>query len=278
MKDRDCVAFLQWFLPKLNMRWEGFRKVRRTVCKRIQRRIEELGLPDIAAYRSHLEQTPSEWSVLDGFCRIPISRFYRDRELFRFLENVALPELAQAATQRGEKEIRCWSAGSASGEEAYTLNILWRLELSHRFPDLSLRIIATDTDDTMLGRARDGCYGTSSLKRMPADWHIKAFDPSGKEHCLRKQYRQGVEFYLQDIRSQTPDAPFHLILCRNLVFTYFDKKLQHIILQRMLKQLIPGAILIIGIHETLPEGFDNLVPYGPRTQKPMLFRLQKQDQ
>lgn len=75
MKDTECVEFLQWALPRLHMRWQGFRKVRGQVCKRIGRRIRELNLGEGADYRTYLESHPAEWSVLDDLCRITISRF-----------------------------------------------------------------------------------------------------------------------------------------------------------------------------------------------------------
>ena len=61
------------------MRWAGFRKVRRQVCRRIARRMEEVGCADADAYRTHLARHEEEWRVLDGLCRVTISRFYRDR-------------------------------------------------------------------------------------------------------------------------------------------------------------------------------------------------------
>ncbi len=105
MTDSECTRFLQEALPRLHLRWAGFRKVRKLVCKRVARRLRELGLPDLAAYRAFLESHPGEWDVLDGFCRIPISRFYRDREVFASLEQDVLPALAQAAVAAGRVEL-----------------------------------------------------------------------------------------------------------------------------------------------------------------------------
>jgi chemotaxis protein methyltransferase CheR len=81
MTDAECVAFLQWALPQLRLRWHGFRRVRRQVCRRVSRRIAELGLKEADAYRAYLEGNLHEWNVLAGLCRITISRFWRDREL-----------------------------------------------------------------------------------------------------------------------------------------------------------------------------------------------------
>ena len=102
MNDLDCVQFLQWALPMMRMRWPGFRKVRRQVCKRVDRRLRRLGLVDVTAYRAYLDDHPDEWSQLDQLCRIPISRFYRDRGVFDLLRDDVLPSLAAAARARDQ--------------------------------------------------------------------------------------------------------------------------------------------------------------------------------
>lgn len=127
VQDSEGIQFLQWCLPRLGLRWPGFRKVRKRVYKRVARRIQELGLSSLSAYRAYLDTRAGEWVVLDGFCRIPISRFYRDRGVFQYLEEEVLPELGALAAHRGETELKCWSIGCAAGEESYTLAIVWRL-------------------------------------------------------------------------------------------------------------------------------------------------------
>ena len=82
MRDTECIEFLQWCLPHMSMRWVGFRRVHKQVCKRLQRRLRELGLVDLKAYRRYLEQHRVEWHTLDHLCQITISRFYRDRVVF----------------------------------------------------------------------------------------------------------------------------------------------------------------------------------------------------
>ena len=120
MNDAECVEFLRWALPRLRMRWAGFRKVRRQVCRRVERPVRELGLADIGVYRTVLESTPGEWRRLDVLCHVTISRFYRDRGVFQFLERNVLPELAERAVARGAA-VEAWSVGCASGEEPYSL-------------------------------------------------------------------------------------------------------------------------------------------------------------
>ena len=115
MRDSECVTFLQWALPRMGYRWPGFRKVRRQVCKRIQRRIQELDLADLEAYRRHLASDPQEWSELDALCRVTITRFYRDRAVRDHVRERVLPGLAAVTIDRGDGIVRAWSAGCASG-------------------------------------------------------------------------------------------------------------------------------------------------------------------
>ena len=91
MTDSDCIAFLQWALPQLDLYWPGFRKVRRQVCKRLKRRTLDLGLGDFYAYRARLETDPSEWRAFDECCHVTISRFFRDRAIFEAMRDRYCP-------------------------------------------------------------------------------------------------------------------------------------------------------------------------------------------
>jgi chemotaxis protein methyltransferase CheR len=257
------------------MRWPGFRKVRRQVCKRIDRRIGELGLSDTASYRDYLEQRPDEWRVLDPLCRITISRFYRDKAVFRFLEQDVLPALARTTGERGEHELRCWSIGCASGEEPYTLALLWDAVILPAFPKTRLSITATDADPAMIERAEAGCYGTGSLKELPREWMDAGFEKPGNRYCVRENVREIVGFAVQDVRDTLPGGSFHLILCRNLVFTYFDEELQRQVLASIRERLLPGGALVVGIHESLPQGAAGFTPWS---QKLGVYSLSEKQQ
>jgi chemotaxis protein methyltransferase CheR len=249
VRDRDCVEFLQWALPRFGLRWPGYRKVRGTVCKRVGRRLRALDLDGLEAYRDLLATDPGEWRHLEVFCRIPISRFWRDRGVFERLGRDVLPELAAAA---GGRAVGCWSAGCASGEEVYSLNILWREAVRPAFPETEISILGTDAEPTMIARAEAACYGAGSLKDLPAAWRARAFEREDSEFRLQPEFRQGVSFRLQDIREAQPEGPFDLILCRNLVFTYFEARVQAALLSRIDLCLRPGGYLVIGSHERLP--------------------------
>jgi len=258
MNDQDWLAFLKWALPQLELRWEGFRKVRGQIRKRIKRRMVDLGLANLAAYRSRLEGDPGEWRLLDECCRVTISRFFRDQAVFDCLGRHVLPEIAARAGTQG-RDVNVWSAGCASGEEPYTLKVLWDLELAYSLSDVAINCVATDIDARMLARAQSACYELSSLRELPPHLLEQAFIHSGTQYCLKTRHREGVSILKQDVRSEAPAAWFDLILCRNLAFTYFAPRLQSKILGRMLAQLAPDGYLVLGSHEHLPGEFSTLV-------------------
>lgn len=264
MADADCVKFLQWALPKLRMRWPGFRKVRSQVCKRLKRRVIVLGLNDYEDYRSYLEGHPEEWHELDSLCQVTISRFYRDKLMFATLTHHILPTLVRQAIDSTDKSLRVWSVGCASGEEPYTLALIWRLQLVAQFPGLEMHTLATDINPHLLNRARCACYTYSAIKNLPAVLREAGFFAEDGQHCLRSEYRDGIEFIEHDVRDTPPAGPFQLILCRNLVLTYFDLELQQKVMQEIGQSLAPNGFLVIGVHERLPEDIDELKPYSEK--------------
>lgn len=260
ISDEALVAFLRWCLPELGLRWPGYRKVRRLVGKRLGRRIAELGLEGLPAYREWLRRDPAEWSRLHVICRIPISRFYRDRGVFDAISQKILPDAAAKAMERGDRTVRCWSAGCASGEEPYTIALIWRHQVAPHWPTVALRILATDADETMIARAEAGCYTRSSLKELPREWVARAFAASGVLYCIDPDLRRGVDFALQDIRDAMPQGPFDVIFCRNLAFTYFEEGLQRRVLDGLKDRLTAGGVLVLGMHEALPAGASGFDP------------------
>lgn len=261
MKDDQCVRFLQWALPQLHMCWPGFRKVRKQVCKRVDRRIKHLNLTDVDEYQGYLEAHADEWVELDSLCRITISRFSRDKGVFKAIAEEVLPELARAARERGDDTLRIWSAGCASGEEPYTLSILWLTELMIEFPNIKLDIVATDADAKMLRRAKVAKYGFGSIKELPEEIRDRAFTQEDDSYGLIPQYRRDITFLQQDIREEQPGGPFDLVFCRNLVLTYFEEGIQRRLLNRIVDAMNDGGALVIGIHEHLPGGTSALEPW-----------------
>jgi chemotaxis protein methyltransferase CheR len=171
--------------------------------------------------------------------------------------------LPTLAAERGVGVLQAWSAGCASGEEPYTLSILWELGLAARFPAVALRILATDVDETMLGRARRGRYAAGSLRELPERWRTAAFEAHEREVCLRPRFRERVSVERHDmLRDRPPGAEFDLVLCRNLAFTYFDETGQLAVAQRLGDAMRAGGALVLGRHETLPAGAVGFSPWS----------------
>ena len=270
MKTLECTEFLQYCLPRLRFRWAGFRKVHEQVCNRLIRRINEIGLSGFSSYKAYLDDHPEEWRIFDSMLQITISRFYRDRGVFDVLCSKILPSIARNILSSGGNALNCWSAGCCSGEEAYTMQILWKVRVVpaiHR--DIPLRITATDINPDVLKRARKGCYSGSSLRDLPKELIQQAFEMTGKFYSVRKPFTESIDFKEQDIRVQLPEGIFHLILCRNLVLTYFEEALQREIIDRIVEKLCHGGIFVIGIHESLPKGAANIIQYD---NIPCIFR------
>ena len=263
MTDQDCIRFLQAVLPRLGYRWAGFRKVRRQVCRRVRKRFAELGLEGWEAYRARLESDPEECAVFDRLCRITISRFFRDRHLWRVLSDEVLPRLARDVPEAGEDHLDVWSAGCASGEEPLSLALLWHRKLASRFPAVGLRILATDVDLHLLVRARRAIYPRGSLREMPEDWRREAFEERGEgggderpelrlTGRVRALCRDAVRWVAHDVRTAPPGREFRLILCRNLAFTYLDRATRERVGESLLDRLCAGGFLAVGGHEELP--------------------------
>jgi chemotaxis protein methyltransferase CheR len=262
--DADCVEFLQWALPQLGRRWAGYRKVRRQVCRRVWRRMGELGLDSLAEYRSLLERDPDEWPRLDALTNITISRFYRDRAVFDFLRSEVLPTLIEQARGARRSTVRVWSAGCANGEEPYTLTIIWELALASMAHDIGLEILATDIKPVVLHRAAQARYPRSALRDLPEPWRETAFSPEDDELVLLPRFRRGVRFAQHDIRSGPPDGPFDLVLCRYLAFTYFDDTGQGDMARALASVIEPGGALILGNRENPPSDETGFKDWKPR--------------
>lgn len=211
-----------------------------------------LGMDEPAAYMAYLGAHPDEWHVLDGLCTISISRFYRDHGVFDALGDTVLLTLAAQATTRTDATVRCWSAGCASGEEPYTLSLIWDQRIHLQFPRVLLAVVATDVDARLLDRARVACYSPSSLRELPPSWIDAAFVRQNDQYCLRAPWKSCVEFRQQDIRTDQPSGPFDLVLCRNVAFTYFDEPAQRRVVSRLADQMSANGFLVVGGHESLP--------------------------
>jgi len=237
----DCTALLRSELPKLGLDFDGYFKVRRLVCSRLDTRRQELGLGSVADYQGFLNEHPEERVVFRRLCLIEVSRFYRDARVWDRLRGL-LPSLAPI-----DGPARAWVCGCAAGEEAWTLRLIAALD--PEAPELN--IVATDVDDKMLFRARAGRYPAGALRELPSEWRAAGFHRSADGKRLLDEHRHGVSFLQQDLLKCTPAGQFDLVCCRNLAFTFFDQTSRTQALQKLLGKLRPGGLLLLGRDERL---------------------------
>jgi len=241
------VEFLQWALPKLGYRWEGFRKPHGQVLQRIYQRIHDLDLASLTEYKSFLENNPDEWKRLDQSLYVTISRFFRDRKLWdEFSENI-LPVIVK---KHSPIPVRIWSAGCCNGEEPFSIAIA--ADKSGILD--SVKIVATDRYPHLLNRAKAGRFPGSSLRELSSAERSRYFtyDSSLSMYVVDPIIRESVQFEQRNIRKSLPNDTFSIIFCRNLVFTYFSETEQLHFLSGIANILHDDGLLMIGANENLP--------------------------
>lgn len=215
--------------------------------RRIAVRMRARGENSFAEYAALLDRDESEYDHLLDTLTINVTKFFRNLETWKAIEEQVVPHLFAL---RGP--LRVWSAGSASGEEAYTVSILLRewAERNGKTGDLGrLRITGTDIDRRSLEAAERGAYPELSLTETPDAVRKRWFSP-GPTYRIHPEAQRAVRFTRSDLISGPPEAEQSLIFCRNVVI-YFDREIQERLFKRFHDALVPGGFLVLGKVETL---------------------------
>lgn len=231
------------------------------VRRRIAVRMRACGVQTYADYGAMLDRAPEELERLRDALTINVTRFYRNVDTWEALRTTVVPDLCA----RVLGAVRVWSAGCASGEEAYTLAMLF----ADRFMDdmnglTRLAIDATDIDRRSLARAEAGRYASAAITELPARYVTRYFDEMDGEYVVRPNLRRQVHVAHHDLSRTPPPRAYHLILCRNVVI-YFDRVVQEQLFRRFADALAPGGYLVLGKVETLfGPARDRLTVVDPR--------------
>src|SRR5215216_3330632 len=228
-----------------------------TIQRRLQRRMAATGAETVAAYVRLLQRDPEEYQRLVASFLIKVTEFFRDPELYEYLRERALPGLIED-TRRRSGELRVWSAGCATGEEAYSLAILLCEMLGDEVERLGVRIFATDLDPGAVTFARRGIYPAQALADLPPELVERYFSRSDGEYEVTKRVRSLLIFGQHDLGQRAPFPRLDLALCRN-VLIYFTTELQRRALQLFAFSLRDGAYLVLGKAESTSPGDEHLV-------------------
>jgi two-component system CheB/CheR fusion protein len=230
---------------------------RSSLQRRINRRMQALGIEDYETYLDKLEVTPDEFAELFNSILINVSSFFRDPPVWRYVQERLIPAVIER--KRSDEPIRAWSAGCATGEEAYTIAILLAEALGEEHFRDRIKVFATDVDDDALDRARQASYPSSQLKDVPQPIVERYFEASGERLSVSKDLRRAVIFGRNDLVRDAPISRIDLLACRNTLI-YFNSETQRNVMTRLHLALANDGVLLLGKSELILTYSDGFTP------------------
>ena len=238
---------------------------RATVLRRIERRVSVRQLPDLAAYAAFLKESADEAKALLKDLLISVTNFFRDQEAFLALERDILPKLLK--DKKAGDEVRVWVAGCATGEEAYSLAMLFAEKLNDRQDAPHVQIFATDIDEAAVAAGRDGFYTLNDAADVsPA--RLRRFfveEPGGFR--IRRELREKILFANHNLLKDAPFSRLDLVTCRNLLI-YFNQQAQERVMETFHFALNRSSYLFLGSSESI-DGANDL--YAPVNKEHRIF-------
>lgn len=223
-----------------------------TITRRLVRRMQALKMENLNEYVSILKANNEEISNLYGDILIGVTSFFRDVKVF----DEIIPQIETICTKKEQgEEIRVWSVGCSTGEEAYSLAIVISEVLKDKVDKYKIKIFATDIDDESLKIARIGIYSETSLLNMKKEYIHKYFNVLKNQYEIKKNIREMVIFSKHNIVSDSPFLRMDMISCRNMLI-YFSSSLQRRVFPIFHYSLKENGILLLGKSETVAEFSD----------------------
>ena len=219
-----------------------------TVGRRIDKRMQLLGIPDMTAYNEFLSKEPREVSELFYQILIGVTQFFRDPEAFAALETAVLPQMI--SSKKDGADLRVWVPGCASGEEVYSIAIAIADHLSLMNRRLNWKVFATDIDDENLARANEGIYSADVVSAVEEQRLARYFTKNGNRFQVNAELRGHIVFARHNLLRDPPFTKLDLVSCRNLLI-YFGEDAQRTVLSLIYFALNPGGHLFLGPSESL---------------------------
>lgn len=234
-----------------------------TVRRRIERRMAIHGLLRPHDYAALLRGNPQEIELLFKELLIGVTSFFRDPEMWQRLADVALPALLQR--RAGEKRLRAWVVGCSTGEEAFTLAMVFA-DVVRQLPQAAgctLQIFASDLSPDAIAAARLGRYPVAAVAGLGPERLQRHFTQSGGMAMVRPELRETVLFAQHDVLIDPPFTRLDILCCRNLLI-YFDATLQRRLMPLFHYSLRPGGLLLLGGAETVGTFTTHFEPIDPK--------------
>ena len=240
---------------------------RASLMRRVLKRMHTAGVATFDAYLDYLQLHPGEFAALFNTILINVTSFFRDPEMWAYVDRVILPQLLE--NRPDSRPLRVWSAGCASGEEAYSIAMLLAERLGIEGVREQVKIYATDVDDQSLNEARRAVFDVSRLTELPPGFVGKYFSVEGKSAALNRELRRGVMFGRIDLLQDAPISHIDLLFCRNTLM-YFNADAQKRILSRFSFSMEPHGSLVLGRAEML---FSHTALFVPADLPRRVFRV-----
>src|SRR5262245_3800070 len=223
------------------------RNKRPTILRRLARRMQLNHRVGFEQYLALLREKPDEVQALFDDLLISVTNFFRDPASWEALRVQVVVPLVERA--RSDESIRVWVPGCATGEEAYTLAILFREEISRRDFACDLVIFGSDVDQSSLATAREGVYPAAIAADISETRLARYFRAEGEHYRVTNEVRDSVVFAVHSVLRDPPFSKLHLISCRNLLI-YLDRELQAQLQNVFRYGLRDDGYLFIGVSET----------------------------
>lgn len=242
----DLEALLEFLRRARGFDFTGYKRA--SLERRIAKRMQSVGCASFTDYLDYLEVRPDEFAALFNTVLINVTCFFRDADTWDFLSESVVPGIL--ARRQPGMPIRIWSAGCASGEEAYTLAMIFAEAVGLDAFQNDVKIYATDLDEEALAKARQGTYTEREVTDIPPALLDKYFERLDGRYSFRKDLRRHVIFGRHDLIQDAPISRVDLLVCRNTLM-YFNAETQARILTRFQFALQDNGVLFLGRAETL---------------------------
>ncbi|SMF49853.1 two-component system, chemotaxis family, CheB/CheR fusion protein [Azospirillum oryzae] len=243
--DSDFSNLIRHIQESRGIDFRGYKRT--SLERRIRRRMEEVGCDSFNAYHGFLEAHPQEFIDLLNTVLINVTSFFRDKEAWEVLRREVVPQIIE---RKGDKaQIRIWSVGCASGEEPYSLAMLFAEHLGSTDFCRRVKIYATDLDEDALNTARHATYAPRDVESVPQPLLERYFERTGNHYVFQRELRKCVIFGRHNVVSDAPISRIDLLVCRNLLI-YLEADTQAIVLPRLHYALVNEGVLFLGKAET----------------------------
>ena len=245
-EDNDLDELLEYIKRNRGFDFTGYKRV--SLARRVSARMKAVEVETFREYLDLLQVDPQEFTALFDTILINVTGFFRDPAAWDVLAREVIPQLLEH--KPAPEPIRIWSAGCASGEEAYTLAIVLAEILGVDDVRERVKIYGTDVDETALTVARHGTYTGKAVAGVPTDLLERYFEASGTSRTFRKDLRRTVIFGRHDLVHAAPISHIDLLVCRNTIM-YLNSETQSRVLARLHFALEEHGILFLGKAEML---------------------------